>query len=181
MRSTYNFGPASPDEQIVFGANRPGYHSEDPEKVPESEVEAWIAAMISEQINRVVCLLHDEQLAFYTSVPGGLLARYRHAFGQENVLHARVEDYHLIDTSDLERVIDFLLRSEASGTRVVVHCSGGSGRTGHVLAAWLVHGRGHDVREALRIASQARNPREAVNCGNATEAELIGLLQRSTV
>jgi protein-tyrosine phosphatase len=58
-----------------------------------------------------------------------------------------------------------------------VHCSGGSGRTGHILAAWLVHHRGLSVDDALdAVISTGRNPWEAVHCGNATEEQLRCLL-----
>jgi protein-tyrosine phosphatase len=60
---------------------------------------------------------------------------------------------------------------------VVVHCSGGSGRTGHVLAAWLVRYRGLEAGTALsEVRSTGRNPQEAVDAGLATLAELNRLL-----
>ena len=55
---------------------------------------------------------------------------------------AEVEDYHLCDHATLERhILPFLHESDQTTTPVLVHCSGGSGRTGHVLAAWLVRYR----------------------------------------
>jgi protein-tyrosine phosphatase len=172
-----NFAPAGRNEQIVFGACRPGRHSSDPEDIDWAEVDAWIKQMKNAGIQRVVCLLRDKQLAFYHRVPEGLLRAYAREFGSENVLPAPVEDYHLIDPTMLDTVIRFLKASDASGSKVVVHCSGGSGRTGHVLAAWLAQGRGHDALDAICIAEATRNPREAIKCGNATEAELIALVQ----
>jgi protein-tyrosine phosphatase len=45
----------------------------------------------------------------------------------------------------------------------VVHCSGGIGRTGHVLAAWLVAGRGFSRHSAITaVKRRGRNPYEAV-------------------
>ena len=101
--------------------------------------------------------------------------------GKSNVCHAPIEDYHLCDHRTLEdTILPFLAASDASGTRPVVHCSGGLGRTGHILAAWLVRHRGLSVDDALEIVSRERNPREAVGSGHATEKELRCLLAGKT-
>ena len=96
----------------------------------------------------------------------------------ENVLSAPIEDYHLCNRKTLlEVILPFLAATEPMGKRIVVHCSGGKGRTGHVLAAWLVYGRGVSPDEALAtVIKMCRNPWEAVQCGNATEKELFDLL-----
>ncbi|MEH2433087.1 MAG: hypothetical protein V7K25_02320 [Nostoc sp.] len=45
---------------------------------------------------------------------------------------------------------------------VVVHCSGGIGRTGHILAAWLVSVRGLSNQAAINaVKKTGRNPYEA--------------------
>jgi len=61
---------------------------------------------------------------------------------------------------------------------IVVNCSGGPGRTGHVLGAWLVFGRGFSIEDALKAVERAgRDPYEAVRCGNAEEDDLIDILK----
>ena len=61
---------------------------------------------------------------------------------------------------------------------VIVHCSGGSGRTGHVLAAWLVGGRGYGIPEALgAVWEMGRNPWEAVEHKHAIQEDLRLLLE----
>lgn len=45
----------------------------------------------------------------------------------------------------------------------MVHCYGGIGRTGHVLAAWLVAQRGFSNKTAIEtVRETGRNPYEAV-------------------
>ena len=127
-------------------------------------------------IRRVVSLLSASQFAYYQP---DLLNTYRQTFGEDNVLLAPVEDYYLSSLQNLRRVMDFLRGSDERGEKVVVHCSGGSGRTGHVLAAWLVHARGLEPRAAIKAVEEAqppRSPMEAMKVGNATEEQLLGLL-----
>ena len=166
--SGFRFGPASQSERIVFGAQGPARSSQ--------RIGAWIAFMKEQGIKRVCCLLHQEQLSFYKE---DLLAAYGREFGQDNICWAPVEDYHLCDGVMLkERVLLFLKESEKKGEPVVVHCEGGRGRTGHVLAAWLVFGRGFAIEDALSaVKEMGRNPREAVDWGNAKPEELYALLE----
>ena len=169
---SFKFKLAARDETIVFGAERPGYPSS---SVDEKVVQDWIIFMKNQDIKRVCCLLSQEQLDYYEE---DLLAIYRREFGKENVCWAPVEDYHLADTHMLkERILPFLAESDVNKERVVVHCSGGIGRTGHILAAWLVYGRQFEIEDALsEVTAMGRNPFEAVEFGTATQSQLYTLL-----
>lgn len=171
--SMSRFAPASELEHIVFGAERPGYNSK---HVDEDEVRKWIISVKRRNITRVCCLLTPDQLSYYAM---DLLETYRSAFGHENVCSAPVEDYRLCSEVTLkETILPFLRESDVKQRRVVVHCSGGIGRTGHVLAAWLVCGRGFSVEDALwTVKRMGRNPFEAVEMHNATHAALSALLE----
>ena len=168
----YNFGPAYEEEKIVFGAERPGF---DFHAVDSDEVSRWISFMKSQGIQRVCCLLPQEQLDFCKV---DLLAEYRRAFGEGNVCSAAIPDGYLCDGETLHgKILPFLRESDQRGEEVVVHCSGGSGRVGHILSAWLVHARGITIDEALSIVRfPRRNPLEAVILGNASVDQLRALL-----
>jgi protein-tyrosine phosphatase len=150
------FGAATLGEPTVFGARRPGFPFP---VVSSTTVERWIQFMQSQQIRRVVCLLPQQQLGGYNQ----LLGAYKQGFGTSNVCWSPIHDFKLADANALTQVIlPFLADADRHDQRVVVHCSGGVGRTGHILAAWLVSFRGLSNEEAIQaVRKTGRNPRES--------------------
>ena len=148
----YRFAPASEHEPIVFGSARPGYSNE--------QVNEWIEFMQNQDIQRVCCLLSESQLRRYSN----LLDVYRQTFGFDQVCWTPIEDFHFADPRILiHQILPFLALANKHQEKVVVHCSGGVGRTGHVLAAWLVAGRGLSNQAAIAAVKQTgKNPYEAV-------------------
>jgi protein-tyrosine phosphatase len=108
-------------------------------------------------------LLPERQLQCYGS-PTALLETYQHTFGAEQVCWAPIDDFQLA-TPDLlcHTILPFLRAAQHTQQPVVVHCSGGVGRTGHVLAAWLVASRRLSNQAAIAAVEQmGKNPREAI-------------------
>lgn len=154
----YRFAAASPIDSIVFGAARPGYKT--------AELQAWLTFMQAQQIRRVCCLLEDQSIDRYES---NLRAAYEQAF--DRVCWSSIADFHNADTNQLiDTILPFLAAAERDRSRVLVHCGGGIGRTGQVLAAWLVARHGFLNAEAIATVRQTgRNPYEA-----AIAAPLLG-------
>jgi len=167
----HRFAPASHGERTVFGAQRPGYSSP---SVDPDQVQAWISFMKERGIRRVCCLLSRDQLGGYQE---DLLQAYRRAFGEHKVCWSPIEDFHLITQEALDQtILPFLRQADRQGEPVVVHCSGGIGRTGHVLALWLAIERGYPIPKALAAVQETgRNPFEALEAGCATAKELRAL------
>jgi len=171
-QDAHRLAPAAPDEQTVYGSCSPGWHSAGEHTLC---VHQWIEDMRSAGIQRVCCLVPGSQL----DAEDANLTLYREAFGPQRVLHAPVPDHHLVDEQLLtEEILPFLESASAAGERVVVHCLAGIGRTGQVLAAWLVSDRAYHPKQAIEtVRDLGRDPCDAVRHGNATRSELYALLE----
>lgn len=148
----YRFAAASENENIVYGSARPSYNNE--------KVLQWVEFMQSKNIKRVCCLLADTQLNNYPN----LLDLYNHKFRLKQVCWAPIEDFNLVDGQILiQKILPFLTEANQQHEKVVVHCSAGIGRTGQVLAAWLVYKRGFSNQEAIStVMRMGRNPYEFI-------------------
>jgi len=156
----HGFAAASEQEHFIFGARRPGFPSS---PVSSMQLQRWIAFMQAQGITRVLCLLSPHQLAAYND----LLGTYRQVFGKDNVLWVPIADFHLAEEVQLiDQIVPFLAEGEQRQEKTVVHCSAGIGRTGHVLAAWLVSYRGMSNEEAITaVKRQGRNACESGDKG----------------
>ncbi len=155
-RPEYGFSAAYKQEHFIFGARRPGFPFP---RVSSTLVHTWITFMQAQGITRVLCLLAPHQLQTYDD----LLGTYRQRFGEHNVLWVPIDDFQLAEEFQLiDQILPFLAETELQQEKTVVHCSGGIGRTGHVLAAWLVSYRGMSNEEAITaVKKQGRNARES--------------------
>ncbi|MEH2182236.1 protein-tyrosine phosphatase family protein [Nostoc sp.] len=148
----YKFASASENEPIVFGCAQPGYSDE--------QVNKWIEFMHNQDVKRVCCLLTEYQLIRYTN----LLEAYRQTFGINRVCWTPIYDFDFAKPQILiHQILPFLAAANQNEEKVVVHCSGGVGRTAHILAAWLVAGRGLSNQAAIAaVKKTGKNPYEAV-------------------
>jgi len=70
-------------------------------------------------------------------------------------LHLPVPNFSPPLPSQIDRFVEFCRRSARDGRAVAVHCLAGCGRTGVMLACYLVW-RGKSPEEALRIVRERR-------------------------
>jgi atypical dual specificity phosphatase len=70
-------------------------------------------------------------------------------------LELPVRDFHPPTPGQLEAAVEFMEKTVSSGGACAVHCGAGLGRTGTVIAAWLVR-RGLSPREAIAEVRRRR-------------------------
>jgi atypical dual specificity phosphatase len=63
-------------------------------------------------------------------------------------LELPIRDFHAPTPGQLEAAVEFIEKAVNSGGACAVHCGAGLGRTGAVVAAWLVR-RGRTARQAI--------------------------------
>lgn len=98
----------------------------------------------SQGINAIVSLTEDP-------IPAELLE----GLGLE-YHHVPVRNHAMPDAETLERAVRLLENLTSSGKRVLVHCAAGQGRTGTVLAAYLMVTEGLPPEEAIARVRSVR-------------------------
>jgi len=135
-----NFAPASSRDSIVHGVERAGMRSEfdRPGAIPAEAVSEWREFMEAQGVTRGISLMTEEEMSWFPEP--GLLA--------SDVLP--VYDHVVtFEPGAAKEIMALLRKAEEAGEKVVVHCCGGQGRTGMVLAAWLVERYGLSPEEAV--------------------------------
>lgn len=119
----------------------------------DRDLDVDLTALIAQGVGVLVCLLEDRDLA-----PNGIADLFVQAeqHGLE-VLRLPIPDQGVpADPGDVDRHLDALDARVRAGSKVVIHCLGGLGRTGVIGGCWLIR-RGLSADEALAMLRQVRN------------------------
>jgi atypical dual specificity phosphatase len=119
---------------VLAGCSRPG--ARHGHRGQGAALAEDLAALAGEGIGAVLSLTEDP-------LPAEALAAHGLA-----CLHLPVADLHPLTPQEFRLALAFIDRQRAAGQPVAVHCLAGQGRTGSVLAAYLIRA-GAEPAEAL--------------------------------
>lgn len=76
-----------------------------------------------------------------------------------NYKHLKVENYGAPPVDELDDAVDYMDSEIKNGKPLLVHCNGGSGRTGTLLAAYIMKKEGLPADQAIRKVKEIRGRR----------------------
>ena len=164
MAPQFNFSRGSSLDDTAFASCRPGRQTNKTEAkgaVKPEEVKEWVDFMKGNNIKRVLSLLGDDEVQWYAE---DLDAAMREAFGKDRYHRTSVHSEDALSIMHMAFTAAY-----DSKEKIVVHCSGGSGRAplGLGVALHLRHSKSPKeaceeiVREAEGMDGVKRRPNEA--------------------
>ncbi|MBV6493505.1 MAG: hypothetical protein LDLANPLL_01528 [Turneriella sp.] len=123
------------------------------------DIDVDITALKEANVKAIVPLITANEFLEYGVE--NLLEKYTEA--QFDILHIPIKDQGVPTVLQVEEVLAFIKKHTDAKKRVVIHCVGGLGRTGVVVALYLRRFAGLDGDEAIYRVRAARSPRAVEN------------------
>lgn len=116
------------------------------------DLDADLNQIKSNQITNVVTLVSEEELVKY-KVPT-LISRYESL--DINVLHSPIADYGLPEIEQMKSILNWVQKKVKAKENILIHCVGGLGRSGTVMAIYAKTYLGKTGQEAIDFVRSIR-------------------------
>jgi Cyclin-dependent kinase inhibitor 3 (CDKN3) len=130
--ASFNFGPVSARDNILYTCLRPGYNKKDKDLTYQEQLdqmEDWV----QQQITNVIALLDDNELLLRRDAPQIYLRDLYTNWEIQFLIQPIKGDYAY------KNIMEYIDNVAKNNGRVIVHCASGAGRAGLVAAGWLVY------------------------------------------
>lgn len=118
--------------------------------IPEDEQD--ILRLYHEGIKAVLCLVEEEELTFQS------IDEYRKILEKYDIIlkHYPIEDFAAPSLEGIVECINWIEHNLKNNRKVLVHCKAGQGRTGTIVACFLVKKFGLTAEEAIKYVRRIR-------------------------
>eukprot|EP00283_Hemiselmis_rufescens_P002211 CAMPEP_0173419082 /NCGR_PEP_ID=MMETSP1357-20121228/1052_1 /TAXON_ID=77926 /ORGANISM="Hemiselmis rufescens, Strain PCC563" /LENGTH=176 /DNA_ID=CAMNT_0014381665 /DNA_START=173 /DNA_END=703 /DNA_ORIENTATION=+ len=169
MSTPMNFAAVSKRDDSVFGSHRPGFLpdavNEKPGGVDDALVAEWCTFIKGKGVTRILSLLEDDEALWYNTPIATQLEA--HGFSEASGTYVRSP---LSSAEGAKTAVEAITKAKESGDKIVLHCSGGIGRTGLISAVYLVKQYGLSPEDAVKeVTAQA----EACGVSRITKPEKV--------
>lgn len=120
----------------------------------ERDLAQDLDVILEEGINKVICLVSQDELIEYGVFD--LIKKYREI--GLGVVHLPIMDQKTCSLDEMEGLVEMMMTELNQGHRFLVHCVGGVGRSGMVVAC-LLKRMGDDTESAIKKVRDSRSPR----------------------
>jgi protein-tyrosine phosphatase len=140
-------------DHFLWSSNRPCQllRAEDVGEI-ERGLERFVQIMKDRNIKTVVVLLTDEEMQ---RSYGQSLKDFYSKHGLK-VIHYPIEDFSVPTSMESFDKLESTLQEEISKNDILIHCAGGLGRTGMVIAGLAIH-KGRSAEEAIQLVRRMRH------------------------
>lgn len=116
------------------------------------DLDSDLAQIETNQITNVVTLVSNEELVKY-KVPT-LIERYQAM--DLNILHSPIADYGLPEVEQMKSILNWVQKKVKAKENILIHCVGGLGRSGTVMAIYAKAYLGKTGQEAIDFVRSIR-------------------------
>ena len=122
-------------------------------------LEEDIKTIKDQNIENIICLLSENEFEEY----GVSDLKEVYAKAGINVCYSRVVDQAVPTVAMMDDTLNWLDKEITSQKKTLIHCVGGIGRTGTVVACYLKKYSGLTADEAIEVVRKSRSPRAVEN------------------